>query len=130
MSAQDKIVVGFIDPQKKTISKISIENDLQKIYKLLNCEIIEAVPLHNVGQTERYVICDENGRLHEGKKYFTQIHDGPSIVFCGKLLLVGENKGDFTDCPYSIDDMKEIVEFKDDEYEDILMPPIIVKAAR
>lgn len=86
----------LIDPFAKSFSKVKIErgeNELNNIYDLLGCRMIETVS-PSFGHSGDRIIVDEEGLFLEEQKVFYV--DG--MILAGKGLYVG-NKGSLFDSP-------------------------------
>jgi len=93
--------VYVIDPAAATIEAVEIEarSAFSQTYKLINCRLVEIVPFDN----HHKLIVDEEG-LRDGISAYTTL-DGYPQALAGKLVLVGEDQGDFFASPkISIED--------------------------
>lgn len=105
----------LIDPFKKEISRIKQDvNNIDSIKKTLNCEWLEQVTLLSYPKT--MVLCDEMSRVDENsnKRY---VQCGQHI-YVNKIMLVGVENAEITDCKLSLQDANKLTDFKHKDYID------------
>ena len=93
----------FIDAKNKTVSLIEVENDLQAMYDIIGCLLVQTVPF--AGEN---IVCDEEGRL----KSWTAGFELGSWRIVGNALIVGDTEdGDFADTKLSADEIAKQIRF-------------------
>lgn len=87
--------VYVIDPAAATIQAVDIEarSAFSQTYKLIDCRLVEIVPF----DSHHKLIVDEEG-LRDGLVAYSML-DGYPQALAGKLVLVGEDDGDFFEAP-------------------------------
>ncbi len=125
METTNKIWVIIVDPFKKEVTRIKLDNDfdlLKKTIDLTTDDLIESVRLFSYPST--HVLCDENGRLKDNEKRYVQIGEH---VFTGKCMLIGSEGSEFDSCKVKMTDVMPIIDFKAADYMDTPMALWIVK---
>jgi len=142
----DKCKAWIVDPKTNTITTqdITVDDRWDEIRKIIGCEYLEYVPLH--AEPPVVVLCDENGRLQEGKKsyfhyrwfgYSEDSNESRSIAsipdietreklpvyehtFCGKIVFFGYSRidGELRDIEMNLKEILEGIEICSDDYED------------
>jgi hypothetical protein len=87
--------IYVIDPAAATIEAVEIEarSAFSQTYTLIDCRLVEVVPF----DTHHKLIVDEEG-LRDGLAAYSML-DGYPQALAGKLVLVGEDDGDFVAAP-------------------------------
>ena len=95
-------LIGFlVNPEHKTVQKVSLPTEitaqLQKMYELINCNMIEAIYVADVTG-----FCDEEGLIHN-PEHFCNVNGWPHPV-AGNILFVGgpDFNGNSKDFPHSV----------------------------
>lgn len=100
----------LIDAVAKTVTEVEYDGELETVYALLRCELIDAVNSGGGSVT----LVDDEGLLN------AESDDSPFIVFtrdgsviAGSALVVGDadEDGDTTECPYDAETIAENVAF-------------------
>lgn len=142
----DKCKAWIVDPEKKIITTedIRVDDGWDSIRKIIGCEYLEYVPLH--AEPPVVVLCDENGRLKEGKKnffhyrwfgYTNDSNNSMSLAsitdtklrkelpvyehtFCGKIVFFGYSRsdGELRDIKMNLKEILEGIELCNDDYVD------------
>lgn len=103
----------LIDVNNKTITEVTVEkssdgSQLDSMYKLLGCEMVEVVSL---GENDIYV--DEEGLLKvtPSSKFF--MYEGYPQPLAGNGIILGfdDNTGDNTDTTLTVEEVKQKVKF-------------------
>lgn len=90
----------LIDAKERKVEIVSINDELNEYYKLLDCEYIE-IPVRNIGGKPYAIVCDEEGLLL--KKYMSAVHENSMEILVGNLFICNNgndgylhslNKGD------------------------------------
>ena len=113
------IKVLLIDPFAKSITEHEIEEGLQAIYDILDCNMIEAPVTFPPSGDALY--CDEEAWLHAGDSALAGfMFPDWSYAILGKALIVGtdEEDGVDIDCTMTVDDFDKIIWKESWEMED------------
>lgn len=91
----------FIEPDKKIISKLDIE-DFKEFYDLIQCELVEFVNLKN----NLVLIVDEEGVIYDKRLFcLHDLVDTPSNlgIFAGNAIILQRHGDDFCDVPEDLE---------------------------
>jgi len=115
MEQQSHNWVILIDPFTKEILRTKIDvSNLDSIKKMLGCDYIESVTLYNYPMT--HVLCDENGRVNSTEK--ARYVKVGQHVYVNKIMLIGSEQSEFSDCLLKLKSMIDIVEFMPNDYKE------------
>ena len=91
-----KITGIFVDTKNKTASAITVDDELETYYKLLDCKWIEIAP-RKIGNSIVNIICDEEGLLKQDPLMSAVDGIGNGIL-AGSLFITGltDDEGDLT----------------------------------
>jgi len=110
----------IIDPKNKTIEPYEYSDDWKDIGPILGCRTFDIA-----GTDEFSVYVDDEGLYVEDKHFFT-IREYPQPLV-GKALLLGPvdyDTGETTECTFTLDEVKDRVQFMTVE-EVIAMGPML-----
>ena len=114
MAKKLKPVTGIlIDPTEGTLAAVKWDQDLDSIYKLLRCEMVEVHTILTMGDPV-VIWCDEEfwQEKVKGESHAAVVlpHCGP---IAGRILITGEydGNGGVVDCPLAVADVKDMVKF-------------------
>jgi hypothetical protein len=101
----------LIDPFDHSVSKVYVKNELQSMYKVMQCSLIEVVYL----PSNQLLIIDEEGRLKSNNRWFT-IGDNS---YAGRCLLVDDSPdGEFVSTTTDIDDIANTLYFEEEGFHE------------
>ena len=91
-----KITGIFVDTKNKTASAITVDDELETYYKLLDCKWIEIAP-RKIGNTLVNIICDEEGLLKQDP-LMSAVDSIGNGMLAGSLFITGlaDDEGDLT----------------------------------
>ena len=86
----------LIDTEAREARILTIKDELDEFYKILNCETIDIVK-RRVGRSEVNIICDDEGTFREDPK-ISAIGNLGNVMLVGNLFVVGieDNEGELT----------------------------------
>ena len=101
-----------IDVVNKTITELEIEPGIQAIYKAIECDTFDCVPLRSPFPKGHVIYVDDNGLLNEPIGAFKI--KGYSQPLSGHGLIGGiDSAGESIDCTVTIEQVQEWVQFVD-----------------
>lgn len=91
-----KITGIFVDTKNKTASAITVDDELETYYKLLDCKWIEIAP-RKIGNSIVNIICDEEGLLKQDP-LMSAVDGIGNGMLAGSLFITGltDDEGDLT----------------------------------
>ena len=108
------IEVILIDPFDKSVSKVDIKNDLNPIYKIMQCRLIDII---GIGGNNDLIIDDE-GKLNADNKWFKL----GGHAFAGRCLIASHNDEGLTiSTKLSVNEVLEKIEFLENYSEEPYM---------
>lgn len=100
----------LIDPFDQSVSKVYVKNELQSLYEVMQCSLIEVVYL----PYNQRLIIDEEGRLKKNR-WFT-IGDNS---YAGRCLLVDDSpEGEFVSSTADIDSIANMLYFEEEGFHE------------
>ena len=109
MIKENKLDAILIDPYDQSVSRVDVDDDLQSIYEVMQCGLIEVVYLPN----NQLLVIDEEGRLNAKNRWF-KIGDN---AYAGRSLLLGNtSEGDFMSTDCTVDEIFNTVSFEEEGY--------------
>lgn len=119
---QKRVRVVIIDPVNKTLTEQHIEPDPDRYYFWMDCTCIELL-VRQVNENEVNTLkqesaktirlyVDETGGYTDKPRFILRSKYGTEELI-GKSVLIGDfdSKGDETDCPWSLDDVRKFIFF-------------------
>ena len=99
----------FINAEARTVEEIEIENDLDALYKKIDCGIVQGI--HTGGTETEYLLCDEEACFKDlcFGFIFKRVN---STFILGNALIVDSDRGDFADVRRTADEIREEIFFK------------------
>ena len=82
-----KITGIFVDTENKKTSVLTVDDELETYYKLLNCSLIEIVP-RKIGNSIVNIICDEEGLLINDP-LMSAVDSAGNGMLAGSLFITG-----------------------------------------
>lgn len=110
----------FINATEKTVTEVTVKNDLHAFYEKLQCDVIQTVPLDG----EQVLIVDEEGKLKKDSPGHFRFRGSPTII-AGHALVVTDAGEDFGDVRVSTGRVRERVEFLDLAEEERPKPKMV-----
>lgn len=91
-----KITGIFVDTKNKKTSVLTVDDELETYYKLLNCNLIEIVP-RKIGNSIVNIICDEEGLLINDP-LMSAVDGAGNGMLAGSLFITGlaDDEGELT----------------------------------
>lgn len=91
-----KITGIFVDTKNKKTSVLTVDDELETYYKLLNCSLIEIVP-RKIGNSIVNIICDEEGLLINDP-LMSAVDGAGNGMLAGSLFITGlaDDEGELT----------------------------------
>lgn len=77
----------FFDTKEKTVKIVHFEDELDEIYRLLDCTAIDIVQRY-VGDMKVDIICDDEGQIRENP-VISAINREKEVMFVQNLLICG-----------------------------------------
>jgi hypothetical protein len=107
---KDKLTGILIDPTTRTITEVEVANYdgrtfLNAMYKLLDCQTIEAVRFDRIKHT---LWCDEEGLFKRGNPAFRYEGVGQEM-FVGKAIVLADRGEHCADCKLTVEDVTHFV---------------------
>lgn len=104
-----KLFVVLIDVEKEETSMLTIDDDLDTYYKLLNCSTIDIVT-REIGGKRFDIICDDEGTFKCPQK-ISAINDLGMPMLVGNLIICGEADKEGYCTSLSTDDALHIMKY-------------------
>jgi hypothetical protein len=101
----------FIDVVKKEIKEVVIENNLDSIYELLGCSIIESGYPQLLSSANHVLFCDEEGLLKDSIGCFKIFDYEP--ISGNAVIFSTDEEGDIQSHYLVVEKIKEIIQFVD-----------------
>ena len=104
------MIAYLIDPYSQTVTEVEIPHELaedqpftqlQAIYNLLDCDIVEAVMMPRMDT----LLLDEEARIREKESASFKVLYAPGHIFLNKALWLGVNREDWTEPHHSLFDL-------------------------
>ena len=93
----------FINAGERNVTAIELENNLQAMYDIIGCRLIQVVEYR-----DELIVCDEEARLKPWGHGF-ELSDWK---ICGNALILGENDdGDFAGTKLAAEDVAKDIRF-------------------
>ena len=94
----------FIYAGERSVAAIELENNLQAMYDIIGCRLIQVVEYR-----DELIVCDEEARLKPWDHGF-ELADWK---ICGNALILGEDSetGDFADAKLTAEDVAKEIRF-------------------
>ncbi len=94
----------FINAGERSVAAIEIENNLQAMYDIIGCRLIQVVEYR-----DELIVCDEEARLKPWE-YGFELADWK---ICGNALILGEDSetGDFASAKLTAEDVAKDIRF-------------------
>ncbi len=93
----------FINAGERSVTAIELENNLQAMYDIIGCRLIQVVEYR-----DDLIVCDEEARLKPWDHGF-ELADWK---ICGNALILGENDdGDFAGTKLTAEDVAKDIRF-------------------
>lgn len=103
----------LIDPFAKTVTEVETTGELNDIYRLTDCDIIEAIYLpkgDHIYVDEEGLQADDNGLVRGREQQFFMVGRSGQI-YGGKGLWLGSDGGEETDPKISFAKARDLVNF-------------------
>ena len=94
----------FINAGERSVAKIEISGDLNQMYDIIGCRLIQVVEYR-----DELIVCDEEARL----KPWTHGFELADWKICGNALILGDDSetGDFAGTKLTAEDVAKEIRF-------------------
>ena len=77
----------LVDVEKETVSVVEIPDELDELYRILNCSCIDIV-VRRIGRKQFRIVCDDEGLFKDPQK-ISAIGNLGQVQLVGNLFIVG-----------------------------------------
>lgn len=108
--AKQSIIKGIlIDVHNLEVKEIEFEDSLERIYRILRCDIITTAPCPYEGHD---IVADDEALLKPLQNFFTFNIDNIERSLCGNGLIVSyDEEGNWNDHKLNVDEVRASVHF-------------------
>ena len=100
----------LIDPFDQSVSKVNVKNELQSLYEVMQCSLIEVVYL----PSNQLFIIDEEGKLKKNRWFTIGANS-----YAGRCLLVDDSpEGEFVSSTADIDSIANMLYFEEEGFHE------------